>query len=184
MAATVIIERYTGEAPGTPTDITYQNTVAQASDVHVSDESDSLPIHVPFEGFNYSYWVSTRLNITVAPVGLITNVRWYSDGSNSLGIGITCIGQTARLGSDSGYRQATGTVGVTGTVLSVANHSGLTAEPVSVFAFTAASPKTMTVSTSSIGPVGDFFVYQMRVSSDLSSGVTPREAFTWAYDES
>jgi hypothetical protein len=184
MTATVIIERYTGAAPGTPVDITNQNTVAQTDDAHISDEAESLPIHVPFEGFNYSFWVSTKLKITVAPAGAISNIRWFSDSANSLGNGVTCMGQTAKNGSNFGYRRATGIVGVTGTQLNMTNHTGLTAEPVNVFAFSAQTPKVIEDSASTIGPIGDFFVYQMRVSPMVPSGTSPREAFTWAYDES
>lgn len=103
MAATVQIGRKTGVAPGTFTDITSINTRANAEDVH-SVAGTSNPIRIPSAGTNYSYWVSTRLKVTVTPAGTIDNLRWFTDGANNFGTGVTCKGAKASTGADAGFR--------------------------------------------------------------------------------
>lgn len=180
MPATVIIQRYTGSGP-TLTDITSNNTVASASDTHQGTASTSTdPIRIPASGTtNYSYWVVTRLNATVAPSGTIDNIRWYTDSSNDFGTGVTCKGQTG-----STYIQATGTVGTTGTQLTTGNYTTLSGSPVDVFTHTSASPKTVPGSiVSTTGAFGSYFVYQVEVASTATAGTTGQETFTWLYDE-
>lgn len=184
MPATVIIERYTG-ASGSPTrtDITGINTVANAVDSHQLVVGTSTnPIQIPATGGpNYSYWVSTRLNITVAPAGSISNVKWYTDGTNNLGTGVGCRAAASNL-----YGQATGTPGVTGLSMS-APSSPIAASLVGLqnaFLYTAASSLTVFASTaSSTGAFGSFVVYQMDVATTASPGPTPQETFTFTYDE-
>src|SRR3990167_332343 len=115
MPATVLIRRLTG-AGQTATDITSINTRANAADAHSTNDTAS-PITIPPSGTNYSYWVTTRLDCTVAPSGTIDNLRWYSDGSNNFGTGVTCKGQEA-----TSYVQATGSAG-NGTQLTTGNRS-------------------------------------------------------------
>ena len=65
MVATVLIKRLTGAGPSA-TDITGINTRANAFDTHtVADTAN--PIQIPTSGTNYSFWVTTRLDATVAP---------------------------------------------------------------------------------------------------------------------
>lgn len=182
MAATVIINRWTGST-GSPTKtaITGGNTVANASDAHQSVAAGSSnPIRVPTSGTNYSYWVTTRLSASSSPSGTINNLRWYTDGANNFGTGVTCKGQSA-----TSYVQATGTAGTTGTQLTTGNHAGLSGSPVDVFTYTSGSPKSLTgsISNPSTGDFGDFFVYQIEVGTTAGPGVTNQETFTWVYDE-
>lgn len=178
MAATVTIRRWTGSSGSpTKTDITGINTRANAEDAH-STAGTSNSILIPGTGSNYSYWVSTRLSVDAITGGTVDNFRWYSDGSNGLGTGVTCVGNDA-----DEYVQATGTEGETGTELTTGNHANLSGAPVDVFSFTSGSPKAITGTTSSTGDVGDFFVYQIVVASTASSGATSSETFTWAYDD-
>jgi len=177
MAATVLIRRLTGAGP-TATDITSINSRANAEDAH-STAGTSNPIQIPSAGSNYSYWVTTRLDATVAPSGTIDNIRWYTDGSNNFGTGVTCIGNTA-----SSYVQATGTAGTTGTELTTGNHAGLTGSPVDVFGHTSGSPKSVSGSiTSTTGQFGDRFVYQIVIGTTAGPGATAQENFNWKFDE-
>lgn len=178
MAATVTIRRWTG-ASGSPTktDITGINTRVNAEDTHTT-AGTSNSVLVPSSGSNYSYWASTRLSVDAITGGTVNNLRWYSDGTNSFGTGVTCVGNTA-----SGYVQATGTVGETGTQLTTGNYATLSAAPVNVFTHTSASPKTVTGTTSTTGDLGDFFVYQIAVATTAASGATAQETWTWAYDD-
>lgn len=180
MAATVTIRRWTGAGGGpTKTDITSINTRANAEDAH-STAGTTNPVQVPAAGTNYSYWVSTQLSADTTPSGTIDNLRWYTDGSNNFGTGITCKGNTA-----SAYVQATGTVGTTGTQLTTGNHASLAAAPVDVFTHTSGSPKTVTgsISNPSTGDIGHQFVYQIEVASTAGPGASAQETFTWKYDE-
>jgi hypothetical protein len=178
MAATVLIRRLTGAGP-TATDITSINTRANAEDAH-STAGTTNPIQVPAAGTNYSYWVVTRLDATSSPSGTIDNLRWYSDGSNNFGTGVTCKGNTA-----TGYVQASGTAGVTGIQLTTGNYATLAGAPTDVFAMTSGSPKSVTgsISNPTTGQFGDRFVYQIEVGTTAGPGATAQETFTWKYDE-
>ncbi len=178
MAASVIIMRWTGNgASPTKTNITGINTRANAEDVH-SLSGTTNSILVPAVGFNYSYWVSTRLGITAINQGTVDNLRWYTDGTNNFGTGVTCIGNTA-----SAYVQATGTPGQTGTQLTQGTYPSLSGTPVDVFSFTSSSPKSIPGSASTTGDIGNFMVYQIEVGSSAQSGATAQETFTWKYDD-
>ena len=175
MPATVLIRRLTGAGPSA-TDISSINTRANAADAHSTNDTAS-PITIPPSGTNYSYWVTTRLDCTVAPSGTIDNLRWYSDGSNNFGTGVTCKGQEA-----TSYVQATGSAG-NGTQLTTGNHAGITGSPVDVFGLTSGSPKSLAGSATGTGQFGSRFVYQIEVGSTASPGATAQETFTWKYDE-
>lgn len=183
MAATVQIVRKTGAGP-TATDITGINTRANAEDAH-SVAGTSNPIRIPAAGTNYSYWVTTRLNVTVTPAGTIDNLRWFTDGANGFGTGVTCVGAKASTGAAAGYREATGTPGTTGTELTQANHTGLDEAPADVFGFTSGAPKSLvgSITNPSTGEFGDHWVYQIAVASTAGPGATPSETFTFRYDE-
>lgn len=176
MPATVVINRYTGST-GTKTAITSINSRANAADSHSTGDT-SNPIKKPTSGSNYSYWVTARLQATSAPTGTIDNLRWFSDGTNNFGTGVTCNGNAA-----SSYIQATGTPGETGNQLTTTAHSGLSTGIADVFSHTSGSPKTLTGSTTGTGDFGQFFVYQLAVSTAVVAGATATETFTYRYDE-
>lgn len=178
MAATVTIRRWTGSSGApTKTDITSINTRANAEDAH-STAGTSNSILIPSSGTNYSFWVSSRLSVDAITSGTVNNIKWYTDGANGLGTGVTCKTNTA-----SSYVQATGTTGTTGNILNTTNHTGLAGATSDAFGFTSGSPKSVTGTTTSTGDLGDFVVYQIEVASTAGSGATPSETFTWQYDD-
>jgi hypothetical protein len=180
MAADIEIRRITGATGSqTSTDISAINTRANAQDAHEPADVDN-PVQKPTSGSKYSYWVTTVLHAVTSPAGTIDNLRWYSDGANTFGTGITCKGQTA-----TSYIQATGTPGDTGTELTTGNHSGITAATVDVFTFVQGTPKTLTgsISNPTTGEFGDYFVYQMAVATNAAAGASTQETFTFRYDE-
>jgi hypothetical protein len=181
--STVQIHRITGASPGSTIDITSINTRANALDAHSLSDITS-PIQVPTTGTNYSYWVTTRLNVIVTPAGTINNLRWFTDGANNFGTGITCKCAKASTGADSGYRQATGVVG-TGDQLNTTNHTGLDEAPTDAFNFTSGAPKSLvgSISNPNTGFFGDHLVYQIEVSPLAVQGPTPQETFTFQFDE-
>jgi hypothetical protein len=181
MAATVDILRWTGTT-GSPvkTIITGINTRANAMDAHSLADTSS-PVQIPPSGSNYSFWVCTRLAVgSTGPAGTINNLRWYSDGANNFGTGITAQGNEA-----TAYTQAVGTVGQTGTQLTTGVYPSVTT-PVDCFTLTAAAPKALagTISNPSTNvDIGSFFVYQITVASTAGPGATSQETWTWKYDE-
>ena len=177
MAATVTIRRWTGSTGSpTKTDITSINTRANAEDAH-STAGTTNSVLIPAAGSNYSFWVATRLSVDAITSGTVNNIKWYTDGSNNFGTGVTAIGNTA-----TSYVQATGTTGTTGTQLTTGNYSTVTT-PVDPFTFTSGSPKSVSGTTSTTGDVGDFFVYQIVVGTTAASGASAQETFTWQYDD-
>ncbi len=178
MAATVLIRRWTGTTGSeTKTDITSINSRANAFDTHSTGDTTN-PIRKPTSGSNYSYWVSTRLDINVVPAGTVDNLRWFLDGTNDFTAGITMKGNTATT-----YETATGTPGTTGTQLTTGNHSGLDGAPVDAFGHTSGSPKAITGSQTTTGDFGLFFCYQIEASTSAVPGETGTETATWRYDE-
>lgn len=179
MVATVTIRRWTGTS-GSPvkTDITGINTRANAADAHSTNDTAS-PVTIVTGQTHYSYWVTTRLSADTTPTGTIDNIRWYTDGSNTLGTGVTMKAQDA-----SSYVQATGSTG-NGTQLTTGNHVGLSGAPVDAFTLTDGAPKAVTgsISNPSTGDFGDFIVYQVEVADTASAGTTGTETLTWKYDE-
>jgi len=175
MAATVIINRLTGVGP-TATDITSINTRANAEDAH-STAGTANSILVPTSGSNYSFWVVTRLNVTAITSGTVDNLKWYTDGVNNFGTGVTALANQA-----TAYTQATGTTGTTGLVLNTTNYTTVTT-PVDPFTFTSASPLSVTGTTTTTGQFGNYVVYQIVVGTTAASGATAAETFTWKYDD-
>ena len=84
MSATIVIEQWTGAAPGTP-HTRDANAVASKSGTRymTSDQYDSslttypIPIPTTANGLSGSYWVTHCLNCTVAPDTYIKNVKYY-----------------------------------------------------------------------------------------------------------
>lgn len=177
MAATVEIVRLTGVA-GTEVETAIQGQTTKSSASDSPSPASSNPVPVPGAGTNYTYWLTTQLKCTVAPTNQINNIRWYTDGVNSSGTGITLKAQEA-----TSYIQATGTLGTSGDELSVGNHSGLTGAPVDAFTLNASTPKTIAGSTAGTGRFGSMLVSQYGVGSTAGAGDSGLETFSWVYDE-
>jgi hypothetical protein len=120
MAATVKIAQYNGAAPGASTDVTSASVT-----VGTSDEAQSASaIPIPTSGSNHSYWMHSALVATAAPDNALDNLKFYTDGTNSFGTGVTAI-----VGTGSTYTQAVGTAGSSGALLSSACHAHMTGSP-------------------------------------------------------
>lgn len=175
----VQIRRWTGTSGSeTKTDITSINTRLNAEDAH-STAGTSNPIIVPTSGTNYSYWAATRLYYSGSGTGTINNVKWYTDGANGLGTGVTLKVQTA-----TGYVQATGTAGTTGIILNTTNYATLSGATADAFSKTSGSPLSVTgsVTNPNNSEISDFVVLQVEVASTATQGATPTETMTWQYD--
>lgn len=184
MAATIKIYRYTG-ASGSPTLTDITSTTNRASTGENPAETTSNPIPVPADAStNYSYWVATRLYAVSGPATSITNIKWYTDGSNSMGTGVSLKAATA-----SAYQQAKGTTGSSGSQLTSANYgtgwdfSGSAAT--NAFVYTSGAQLSVAGSTGTANSAffGDFVLYQVEVVSSAAPGPTTAETLTWQYDE-
>lgn len=178
MAATVQIHRLTGPGP-TVTNITAGSSRYSASDEPVPGSSDPVPI--PSVGTNHSFWVTTRLNIVVSPVGTINNLKWFTSGVNPW------TGATLEASTADAYWQATGSQGATGNILNTTNHPGLASTPTSdnAFSYDAGSPLSVagSIANPATGYVGDYVVAQFTLTTSAVPGVLAGETITYQWDE-
>lgn len=178
MAATVIIYERTGAGP-TNTDITSTNSRYMMTDA-TSASATTNPLQIPSSGTNYSYWKSRYLNASTTPTGTIDTVKYYTDGANGYGTGVT---EKVSTASSLTYVQATGSA-TSGTQLSNANYSG-SGTPVNSFTYTSGASLSITgsISNPSTGKISDFWVEQLEVASTATPGTTSTETKTITYNE-
>jgi len=174
------IRRLVGTSPGTSgaVDITSINTRLNAEDAHTTAGTTNS-ILKPSSGTNYSYWAVTRLYYNGSGTGTINNIRWFTDGTNSLGTGRGLVVNTA-----TGYVQATGTLGETGTQLTTGNYATLAGAPVNAFTYTSASPLTVagSVTNPNNAYFGDFVVIQATIADTASAGASSTETLSFRVD--
>jgi hypothetical protein len=164
MAATVQIAQCTGAGP-TYTDDIAAFRLRATQDV---DDDTTNAILIPEAGSTaYSYEVKLRLKATVTPVTAIANIKFYSDGGNGLGTGVTVAAGTQAAAS---YSQPV----VTDSAVATTN----------LFSYTAAAPLSVTGSLSNpdTGYFSDYVVLQMDVASTVtttSNGNSETVTFKW-----
>lgn len=173
MAATVTILEWNGTSGSqTSTDKTSGTIRYKAADNSTVDANN--PLVKPTSGSFRSFEKWTRLHIgSTGPTGSITSPKFYTDGSNSFGTGITAFIRTTNPGSYA-------------TPATPADDTGGTDQ----FSFTSASPKALDVANS--GPFSgtntdfaDFAVLWMTLATTVSAPQNPTasETLTYAYDE-
>lgn len=165
MAATIQIISHHGAAGATETQVDGGTMRYKVADNDTADANDPIP--VPPSGTNYSYIKQNRFKCTVAPSNTVNNLKFYTDGANGLGTGVSIGAKT-----DASYTNPAtqGTTQLSGTT--------------DIFTYTSGSPLSVTGSTSGTGSFGDYVVSQMGVASTASPGTTPSETLTFQYDES
>jgi hypothetical protein len=176
MAATVQIRKITGAVSGpTSTNITSGSLKLGTSD-HATSPS---AIPVPTSGSNHSYWVNTQLHCTVAPDTALNNIKWYTDGSNGFGTGITGVVTTGSL-----YASAIGTAGSSGNLLNGTNNPCVVAAS-DMFLYTSSCKFAVSGSIgATTGSFSNYVVYQVSVISTAAAGNSSEETLTWQWDES
>lgn len=175
MAAVVKIRRLTGPTAGTATDVTSGSVHAGTEDVNTSP----CRIPVPTSGSNHSFWINTQLQCACAPDNSLTNIKFYTDGTNSFGTGVTAIVSTASV-----YIGASGTAASSGQVLNTTNHASLTGAPSDLFLYTSSCKLTVAGSiAATTGSFGNRVVTQLSVISTANAGNTVGETQTWEWDE-
>ena len=176
MPATVIINRLTSTGP-TKTAVTSINSRLNTADIQSTNDTTNS-ILIPAAGTNYSFWGVFRLQVTAITGGTVNNIKWFTDGTNSMGTGVGLVVNTA-----TAYTQATGTTGTTGIILSTGNYPTLAGAPVNAFTYTTGSPLSVTGTTSTAADVGDYVVMQTTVTTTATQGTTATETITYRYDD-
>jgi len=162
------------------------------SDDDPTNTDNSAQILKPTSGSNYSYWVHLCLEFT-GTFTQYTNIKVYSDGTNSWGNGIDML-VGLRDSGDAGcptasYQQANGTEGETGYYIGDgtnghAYYNGQTTPTGSIFDYTEASPLDLDSNTyTSDGDKSYFAVLQLKVESTATAGTYSGENIIFRYDE-
>lgn len=182
MAANVIINERNGAAPGAKTDKTAGTVRFKSADNALVDLNN--PLIVPSSGQEYSFEKWLRLEIAGGAFTQISNLRAYTDGANSFGVGVK-----AWYAVTGAYMPPVAPDKTLTPPRSVA--AGSPVEPMAdLFTATAASP--IDLDGINIGPftdgsptedIGDFLVLVMEVAPTASNGVLATETLTFAYDE-
>lgn len=162
MPATVKIIEKNG-AGGTATDKTSSTIRFKNADNATVDTNNRMV--VPGSGSDYSYEKWLRLQVDVAAAVDIQNIKFYTDGNNGFGTGISLWAKAvssyatpAEGTSTSGYADA--------------------------FSYTAAAPLSLGAGPfTGTGEKGDHAVLLLKVDSTAAPGLLSSEALTFAFDE-
>ena len=172
MAATVAIIHDNGTGP-TENDITGATLTFDASDSSNTTGDTSNPIQIPDAGSAYSHWRATKLKVTGGTFTRVDTIRWYTDGANGLGTGLTL-----NVATSSAYTQADG------SELNDTNYSGGSlSTPADAFTYSDGSELNVNGVLNASGDTSDYVVLQLAVDSTASPGTSSSETITWKYDE-
>lgn len=162
MVATVQIVEKNG-AGGTATDKTSGTIRFKNADNATVDNNN--PMVIPGAGSDFSFEKWLRLNVTVAPSVQISNAKFYTDGANGLGTGVSLWAKA---------------VASYATPTEPANSSGYT----NGFSYTSGSALSLGAGPfTGTGEKGDHAVLLMEVANTATQGQTPSETITFSYDE-
>lgn len=87
MPATVELRSHHGATPSAGTNVLSSTIRFKAADNDTVDSTD--PLLIPLSGTVYSYVKQLRFYATTTPSNLINNLKFWTDGSNGYGTGIT-----------------------------------------------------------------------------------------------
>ena len=163
MAATVIINEY-NTAGASATDKTSGTIRMKNADNAAVDTNN--PMVIPSSGVDFSYEKWLRCYCTVPPSTQLTNLQFYTDGTNGLGTGVGLFARTSSAFSTPA--EAVASTGYT-----------------DVFSYKSPS-STLDMGMATVtasGAMGDFLILMMTVASTATQGTTPSETLTWSYDE-
>lgn len=171
MPATVEIRSWHGATPTTSVTVTGSVPVVfKTADNDTNDTNN--PIIVPTSGGpNRSWAKNLRLHATVTPDGSITNLKWFTDGANGFGTGITLRAKTTATYLDP-----------------ISNAATALTSSADAFSYTAGSPLTVagSLTNPSTGAFGDYVQLQMEAATTVVGDgniTTPSEIGTFVWDE-
>lgn len=141
------------------------------ADSHPTVDGSTTFIPIPTSGTNYSWRKSFKLNVTVAPTGTVSNLRFFSD-TTSWGTGITPYAM-----KKASYTQGS----------SSDNTALFDGSAVDLTTYSSASPYTInsgTVLTATTGyGTQDYLVLQVAVGTTAAPGTTSARTLTYRCDE-
>lgn len=167
MAATIEIHEMSDATTGT----NKSSGTVRFKDADDATVDASNPLVIPADGSIYSYTKKLRAYMEDPPNTNVSNLRWYTDGANGFGTGITVT--CKNIGTTFGSQYKTAMEG-----------------GADLFGKTSGSP--LDGDGTDTGPfvpgdddsyIGDIIELQMAVASTASSGTLSAETLTLAYDE-
>ena len=163
MAADVYIFELTGASAGTDKSSADKRVRFKSADEVTVDTTNRLSI--PAAGSIYSYTKQLQFRFKTAPSVDISNLRFYTDGSNNFGTGIDI-----QFDKQSSHG-ANACANISGTGL---------------FTITSGSPGTLCsngAAFATTGYHGSILRLQMSVANTASPGALATERLTFSYDE-
>ncbi|MDE3036957.1 MAG: hypothetical protein KGJ21_00670 [Pseudomonadota bacterium] len=162
MVATVLIVEKNSSG-GTNTDKT--GGTIRMKDADDANVDTNNPMVIPGSGSNYSFEKWLHMKMTVAPSVQLTNLKFYTNGTNGMGTGInlwaknvTTFATPAQVSTTTGYTNA--------------------------FSYTSAAPLALGAGPyTTTGEMGDHVVLAQEVQSTAAQGQTPSQTLTFSYDE-
>jgi len=171
MPATIEIHELTSDADTgvnkTSSTVRFKSVASTTSTA--VDTSD--PLIVPESGTNYSFVKKLRAYMEVPPDSSVSNLRWYSDGGNGFGTGISVLAKN--IGTTFGTHYNTAMVGGT-DLFTYTSGSPLDGDGTDTGPFVPADDNTY---------IGDVIELQMSVANTASNGILAAETLTLAWDE-
>lgn len=167
MAATIQIHEMSGLNTGV--DKTSGTVRFKAADNATVDASD--PLVIPSEGTVYSYTKKLRAYMEAPPSVSVSNLRWYTDGTNGFGtgVGVTVKNLGVTWGANYNTEMSGGADLFSKTSGSPLDGDGTDAGP-----FVPADDNSY---------IGDLIELQLAVASTASQGALTGGTLTFAYDE-
>lgn len=173
MAASVSIYEWNGSS-GSQSSTAKESGTVRYQDSDRADVDTTYPLPIPSSDRTYSYEKWVTVSITGGTYTEVSNVRFYTDGSNGYVSGVKLWAAT-----DTSYT----TPVVPTETNDPPQHDavGMT----NAFTYTSGSPLTIGSGTyTTTGICGNYLVTVMEVETTASaSGSTNSETFTFAYDE-
>jgi hypothetical protein len=177
MVASVVVNEWNGNS--VKTDKTGSTSRFKTADNATVDTSN--PITIPTSGQAYSYEKWMRLALTgTAPSQRINNLKFYLDGANGYGTGVTLWGEVNGSGT---FRSAA--LPVSSLTVPMGGSGSITMTNAFVYTANGAlslSSAAETFSGSSID-TGRFVVLALQAASTASQGTLTAETGTFSYDE-
>lgn len=167
MAATIQIHEMTTSATN-GVDKTSGTVRFKAANNTTVDTND--PIVIPGAGSDHSYTKKLRAYMEAPPDTNVSNLRWYTDGGNAFGTGVTCT--AINLGTTFGSHVDTDHSGT--DVFTYVSGSPLDGDGTDTGPFTSADDNSY---------IGDIIELQLHVASTAINGALTAETLTLAWDE-
>lgn len=123
------------------------------------------PLVIPTAGFDFSYEKWLRLKVTVAPDNYIENLKFYTDGANGFGTGVSMFAKAVATYATPAEATATGGYA-------------------DAFSYTSGAALNLgTPTVTGTGEKGSHAVLMMRVATNATQGTLTAETLTFSYDE-